>query len=122
MPVVYRCSDVFVLPSSQSETWGLAVNEAMASNRPVIVSDQVGCAPDLVEGRSGLVVPAGDVEALEKALDRILDDSALRVRLGKRASEQIQRWSLTEQASRIEEAIRSYLGSEEPRLEANDHA
>jgi glycosyltransferase involved in cell wall biosynthesis len=109
MPIVYRCGDVFALPSSRSETWGLAVNEAMASGRPVIVSDQVGCAPDLVEGRSGFVVPAGNVDAIEQALNRLFEDRSLRTRLGERASVHIQSWSLIEQARRIEHAVRHHL-------------
>ncbi len=62
MPLVYRLGDVFVLPSySADETWGLAVNEAMACRRPVLVSDLVGCAPDLVtSGMTGEVFRAGD--------------------------------------------------------------
>ena len=47
MPVVYRLADVCTLPSA-SETWGLFVNEALASGRRVLISDRVGCAPDLV--------------------------------------------------------------------------
>lgn len=54
MPVVYRLGDLFVLPSAYAETWGLAVNEALACGRPVLVSDRVGCAADMVEpGRNG---------------------------------------------------------------------
>ncbi len=49
MPIVYRLGDVFCLPSQgPGETWGLAVNEAMASGKPVIVSDKVGCSYDVV--------------------------------------------------------------------------
>lgn len=48
MPVVYRLGDLFVLPSAYAETWGLAVNEALACGRPVLVSDRVGCAEDVV--------------------------------------------------------------------------
>ena len=56
MPVVYRLGDVFVLPSI-GETWGLAVNEAMACGKPVIVSSNVGCAIDLIKpGESGFIV------------------------------------------------------------------
>jgi glycosyltransferase involved in cell wall biosynthesis len=56
MPEIYRMADVLVLPSRWNETWGLAVNEAMACGRPVIVSDHVGCAPDLIEeGKTGWV-------------------------------------------------------------------
>jgi glycosyltransferase involved in cell wall biosynthesis len=52
MPLVYRLGDVLVLPSAYGETWGLAVNEAMACGRPALVSDRVGCHQDVV--RSGV--------------------------------------------------------------------
>lgn len=55
MPMVYRLGNVLCLPSKgPGETWGLAVNEAMACSRSAIVSNKVGCAEDLVkEGRNG---------------------------------------------------------------------
>lgn len=54
MPVVYRLGDVYVLPSKgPGETWGLAVNEAMACGKTVLVSDKVGCAVDLVKDTEG---------------------------------------------------------------------
>ncbi|WP_178990243.1 glycosyltransferase family 4 protein [Winogradskyella schleiferi] len=55
MPILYRLGNVFCLPSKgPGETWGLAVNEAMASSRPVIVSDKVGGTTDmLVSGYNG---------------------------------------------------------------------
>jgi glycosyltransferase involved in cell wall biosynthesis len=56
MPVVYRLADLFVLPSLYGETWGLAVNEALACSRPVLVSDKVGCASDVVDSSCGFVV------------------------------------------------------------------
>jgi glycosyltransferase involved in cell wall biosynthesis len=52
MPAVYRLGDLFVLPSAYAETWGLAVNEALACGRPVLVSDRVGCAEDVVRPES----------------------------------------------------------------------
>jgi glycosyltransferase involved in cell wall biosynthesis len=65
MPEAYVAADCLVLPSDYGETWGLVVNEAMACGVPAIVSDRVGCGPDLVEaGVTGLVFPFGDVEAL----------------------------------------------------------
>src|SRR5580704_2348380 len=60
MPVVYRLGDVFVLPSAFGESWGLAVNEALACGRPVIVSDRVGCAPDTVDASCGRIFPWND--------------------------------------------------------------
>ena len=64
LPAHYAAMDCLVVPSA-SESWGLVVNEAMAAGRPVIVSDRVGCAPDLVvEGETGFSYPMGDVTAL----------------------------------------------------------
>jgi glycosyltransferase involved in cell wall biosynthesis len=54
MPVVYRLGDIYVLPSAR-ETWGLAVNEALASGRPVLVSDGAGCAQDVVDDQCGQI-------------------------------------------------------------------
>lgn len=105
MPVVYRLGDVFVLPSRE-ETWGLAVNEAMACGRPVIVSDQVGCAPDLVEeGQNGFVFEAGHADALQRVMDR-LSSTPERIReMGCRSQEIIQAWSIPKEAECIERAV-----------------
>jgi len=67
MPVIYRMADVFVLPSTgPGETWGLSVNEAMASEKPVIVSNKCGSAIDLVSsGTNGFIFKAGDPEDLK---------------------------------------------------------
>lgn len=74
LPEAYALADVMVLPSDASETWGLVVNESLACGTPVVVSDAVGCAPDLVvEGETGAVFPVGDVQALAAALQRLLD-------------------------------------------------
>jgi glycosyltransferase involved in cell wall biosynthesis len=73
----YASADCLALPSDAGETWGLAVNEAMAVGLPVVVSDRVGCGPDLVDpGETGEVVPLDDVAALAAALDRIRARSA----------------------------------------------
>lgn len=62
--MVYRLSDVFVLPSS-SETWGLSVNEALASGSSIIVSDKCGCSFDLVrEGYNGHVFQSDNIYEL----------------------------------------------------------
>jgi glycosyltransferase involved in cell wall biosynthesis len=69
----YAAADVIVLPSNSQETWGLVINEAMACGTPAIVSDAVGCGPDLIEtGRTGLVYPFGEVEALAAAIRQVL--------------------------------------------------
>src|SRR2546425_4634910 len=50
---VYAAADCLALPSDGRETWGLVVNEALATGLPCIVSDRVGCAPDLVDETTG---------------------------------------------------------------------
>ena len=87
MPAVYAASDVMVLPSDGLETWGLAVNEAMACGVPAVVSDAVGCGPDLVEqGVTGATFPLGDIAAFAGAVSTAisLDPSALRQQLAAR--------------------------------------
>jgi glycosyltransferase involved in cell wall biosynthesis len=108
MPVVYRLGDVFVLPSrGPGETWGLAVNEAMACGRPVVVSSNVGCAPDLVDEINGAVVPPDDADGLREVLKNVLSDSEQRRRMGERSAERIRNWSIDEAAARMVEAVRS---------------
>jgi glycosyltransferase involved in cell wall biosynthesis len=70
LPAYYHAADILVLPSD-TETWGLVVNEAMAAGTLPVVSDVVGCAPDLVAG-VGEVYRCGDVADLAKALGRAL--------------------------------------------------
>jgi glycosyltransferase involved in cell wall biosynthesis len=79
----YAAADLFVLPTLH-DPWGLVVNEAMAFGLPIIVTDAAGCARDLVQD-NGLVVPAGDVDALATALARLLPDEALRRAMGQRS-------------------------------------
>lgn len=71
LPAMYAAADCLVLPSA-SESWGLVVNEAMAAGVPAIVSDRVGCAPDLIEdGKTGLTFPVGDTRTLVDCLMRL---------------------------------------------------
>ena len=68
----YVPADAFVLPSTNRETWGLVTNEAMLFGLPVIVSDQVGCGPDLViEGETGHVF-SGGAEGLAEAMEKLV--------------------------------------------------
>ncbi len=93
---LYAACDVLVVPSIATRTfrepWGLVVNEAMNRGLPVIASDTVGAvAGGLIrDGRNGLVVPAGDSDALAAAIDRLAADAALRTRLGEAGARDIQ--------------------------------
>jgi glycosyltransferase involved in cell wall biosynthesis len=74
LPRWYSVADLFVLPS-RTEPWGVVVLEALASGVPVVVTDKVGCFPDVVnDPRVGSVVPAEDPEALGRAIENFLGD------------------------------------------------
>lgn len=89
----YAAADLFVLPSAWHETWGIVVNEAMTFGLPVIVSDAVGCGPDLVrEGENGFVVPRTDAGHLAAALAALVRDPERRRRFGRRSGEIIAGW------------------------------
>src|SRR5262249_15344098 len=73
LPRAYALADCLVLPSSE-ESWGLTVNEAMATGLPVVLSAAVGCGPDLVAaGITGETYKVGDVSELGDALARVRD-------------------------------------------------
>ena len=75
MPARYLLADIFVLPS-RSESWGLAVNEAMHLGVPCLVSDRVGCQTDLVEaGETGWVFAANNPQQLAATLRAALHAS-----------------------------------------------
>jgi glycosyltransferase involved in cell wall biosynthesis len=107
---------VFVLPSfGGAETWGLAVNEAMCMSRPVIVSDHVGCARDLVVPHSnGLVFPASDTRALSRCLLEALSDRARLRTWGERSRVMIEEFSYSQATKGLLEALRVVLRDRHP--------
>lgn len=65
----YHMADLLVLPSLYPERWGLVVNEALMHGLPCIVSDNVGCAPDLVEnGVTGYIFDSNSIDSLMCAI------------------------------------------------------
>jgi glycosyltransferase involved in cell wall biosynthesis len=69
----FHASDLLILPSLRSETWGLVVNEALHHGLPCVVSEAVGAAPDLIHTNStGAVCPAGSAASLAAAITSML--------------------------------------------------
>ena len=105
LPAVYAASDLFVLPSS-NEPWGLVVNEAMCAGLPIVLSEEIGCAEDLVQaGVNGATFRAGDVAGLAEAMRPILVDPDLRAAQGRASLERIKSWSYAECGAGIRAAI-----------------
>lgn len=94
LPSVYAAADVFVLPSDRDPR-ATVVNEAMAAGLPVVVSTGTGVwgPGDLVtSGREGIVFPAGDFAALERALEAMTLGET-RARMSRAARERVDIWS-----------------------------
>lgn len=98
LPALYSLARVFAFPSWY-EGFGLPVLEAMASGTPVVAADN-SSLPEAV-GEAGLMVPAGDSDALAQALARILTDKDLRQRLVQAGFEQARRFSWEQSAARL---------------------
>ena len=81
LAAAYASADLFCLPSA-TETFGQVVQEAAASGLPAVVLDRGAAKESVQDGITGLVVPAGDPDALAGALGRLADDPALRAALG----------------------------------------
>jgi glycosyltransferase involved in cell wall biosynthesis len=112
LPEAYAASDCLVLTSKYRETWGLVVNEAMASKLPVIVSNEAGCQPDLVyPGSTGEAFPSGDTKRL---VDIFIDFASRRAHLeemGKKSFQLIQRYSAGQAAKAVLAALDVIAGN-----------
>lgn len=95
MPAVYRLGEIFCLPSAgPGETWGLAINEAMASGRAVLASDKVGCSQDLVVNNiNGFIFTSNDLNSLKEKLIILISDKEQLRRMGKQSESIIKNWS-----------------------------
>ncbi len=110
IPRAYAAADALVIPSDARETWGLVVNEAMASGLPVVASDAIGCAPDLVRpGETGVTFRCGALGELRDALLGLAADPGRRAALGAGACRHVRRYSVaaaTEDTLRAIDAVR----------------
>jgi glycosyltransferase involved in cell wall biosynthesis len=98
-----------VLPSSIGETWGLVVNEAMCFNLPIIVSNMVGCAKDLVKhGENGFIYPVGDIEKLKEYMEKLLKEKDLREKMGRNSLKIVSKYTYKKDVEGILEAIEFY--------------
>lgn len=79
LPSVYNMADVFVLPTRNSEMFGMAAIEAQACGRPVVCSDHGGL-PEVIDLSSGLLFRPGDVQDLTDQLRRLMDNPVLHSR------------------------------------------
>lgn len=115
----YAMADIFVL-SSNHDPSPKVLNEAMNFSLPVISTNRVGTATDLVKpGENGFVYPVGDIGALRSCLSALLESSQLRQQMGRRSLEIVSEWSYEKDVEGILAAL-EYVRKN--RVEAFDHA
>jgi glycosyltransferase involved in cell wall biosynthesis len=108
MPMVYRLGDIFCLPSQgPGETWGLAINEAMACGRAIIASDRCGAAVDLIHAEeNGEVFLAGSIADLAEKIKKLLTRDL--AGMGKKSAVIIHAWSFEAQIISIKKQLNAY--------------
>ncbi len=107
LPDLLSAVDIMVLPSHR-EARGLIAVESMAAGAATIVSTATGLwgAGDIAEhGRSALVFPAGDVEALARSVRRLMDDERLRIRMAAEGQQRAIRFGMTQFADSLAAAV-----------------
>ena len=108
LSLYYAAADVCAVPSL-TESFGLVALEAMACGTPVVGTRVGGLQTLIEEGRSGLLVPAGDDLALAKALERVLLDPRLRMHLAHGAREAAEGYTWRRVGDRITEMYDRFL-------------
>jgi glycosyltransferase involved in cell wall biosynthesis len=102
---LYRAADAALL-SSAWENFPHSVVEALAVGTPVISTDVGGVAEAVEDGVNGLLVPAGDVERLAEAIDRLCSSPELRERLAATAAASVERLRPDHVYGRLEQILR----------------
>ena len=110
LPNFYGISDIFVLPS-KGDAWGYAINEAMACGLPIITTNMVGAAYDVVKhGENGLIIQDCTIDSLHGALETLLKYPEQKLReMGEASQRLIAPYTHKNSANRFLKAIRAVL-------------
>ncbi len=112
MPRYFALADVVVGASFASETFGMVLCEALGCARPVIASDWAGFREVVIDGVTGLVVPAQDPPALARAIERMLREPDMARRLAEAGREHVtQLFTWPAVTDRVEAVYRRVLGT-----------
>ncbi|HTK11598.1 MAG TPA: glycosyltransferase family 4 protein [Ktedonobacteraceae bacterium] len=103
-----RCT-IGLVPSTWAEPFGIVALEAMYMGKPLIAARSGGLTDIVAEGETGLFVPPGDPQALRAAIQTLLDDPALRERMGVQAKQRVQAFQAEFVVSRFEQVYQELL-------------
>lgn len=113
MPEMMAMLDLVTL-TSEEESFGRVLIEAMAASRPVVATRGGGVAEVVVDGETGLLVPMGDVERIASAMASLLADPGLRRAMGEAGRQRaIARFSIEAHARKVEDLYREILADTE---------
>jgi glycosyltransferase involved in cell wall biosynthesis len=110
LPQIYSSASVFV-DTSRVHGFGRTGVEAMACGTPVVLSNSGGISEYAVEGENALIVPVGDVGATVNAIESVLDDQDLAVRLAAQALRGVQHFSDRMAADRLVDIFHRFAAS-----------
>ena len=117
LPGLFQKAHVVVMPSRWAEPFGLVGLEAMAYGRPVVAFGVGGIPEWLEDGRTGFLVPAGDIEAFTERIDRLLQDDALARALGRQGREAVEtRFSAERHLTALECILTRVISTAEVRV------
>jgi len=110
LPIFYGISDIFVLPS-RKDAWGYVINEAMACGLPIITTNMVGAAYDVVKhGENGLIIQDCTIDSLHGALETLLKYPEQKLReMGEASQRLIAPYTHKNSAKKFFEAVCSVL-------------
>lgn len=106
LPEHYAWCDFFAGPSQYEPGPGNVYLEAMACGRPVIACDSGGAPEVVLDGKTGLLIPPGDSEALQEVMTRLTEEPAFRAQLARGALEWVQEFSVPRYLDKVEAAYR----------------
>jgi glycosyltransferase involved in cell wall biosynthesis len=107
MPVLYRMAHVFILPSKgPGETWGLAINEAMACGRPVVSTTLTGGAIDLINN-NGIIIEPGDTKSTAGYITQLASDKGIYAKAATASKQQVKDFSFSTIVNNISSLLKS---------------
>jgi glycosyltransferase involved in cell wall biosynthesis len=113
LPRAYGCADVFTLFSARDETWGVVVNEAMNFGLPILASDKVGSARDLVQnGRNGYAIASDRIELLAERMIELAGNPEIRQLMGEASKEIVAAWNYDVAADGLLGSVAAAVGPE----------
>ncbi len=114
LPRYYQTADIVCAPATGQESFGIVLLEAMALGKPIVATSNEGYASVVSHGEQGLLVPPKNIKALAEALERLIEDSSLRSKLGANGLETVQSYDWPLVARRVLDYYQQVSGNAKP--------